>query len=106
MRYERPLTEHVHLLYPALKDATVRAFDAAALAAGYEDHGAPGERAVYHPGYYGAFVLDPDGHNVEVVNHNPGLSRGRRVRPPHLGRGPRGDRLASVEQATAFVRPR
>ena len=41
-----------------------------ALAAGYEDHGAPGERTVYHPGYYGAFVLDPDGHNVEVVNHN------------------------------------
>ena len=44
----------------------------AALAAGYEDHGAPGERTVYHPGYYGAFVLDPDGHNVEVVNHNGG----------------------------------
>ena len=39
---------------------------------GYEDHGAPGERAVYHPGYYGAFVLDPDGHNIEVVNHNEG----------------------------------
>ena len=35
-----------------------------------EDHGGPGERPVYHPGYYGAFVLDPDGHNVEVVNHN------------------------------------
>jgi catechol 2,3-dioxygenase-like lactoylglutathione lyase family enzyme len=50
----------------------VRAFHAAALAAGYKDHGAPGERAVYHPGYYGAFVLDPDGHNVEVVNHNRG----------------------------------
>jgi catechol 2,3-dioxygenase-like lactoylglutathione lyase family enzyme len=48
----------------------VRAFHAAALAAGYEDHGGPGERAVYDPGYYGAFVLDPDGHNVEVVNHN------------------------------------
>ncbi len=48
----------------------MRAFHAAALAAGYEDHGGPGERAVYHPGYYGAFVLDPDGHNVEVVNHN------------------------------------
>jgi hypothetical protein len=48
----------------------VRAFHAAALAAGYEDHGAPGERPAYHPGYYGAFVLDPDGHNVEVVNHN------------------------------------
>ena len=50
----------------------MRAFHAAALAAGYEDHGGPGERAVYHPGYYGAFVLDPDGHNVEVVNHNDG----------------------------------
>ncbi len=48
----------------------MRAFHAAALAAGYEDNGPPGERAVYHPGYYGAFVLDPDGHNVEVVNHN------------------------------------
>ena len=67
---ERPLTEHVHLAFPAHDDATVRAFHAAALAAGYEDHGGPGERAVYHPGYYGAFVLDPDGHNVEVVNHN------------------------------------
>jgi catechol 2,3-dioxygenase-like lactoylglutathione lyase family enzyme len=68
---ERPLTEHVHVAFPAQDDATVRAFHAAALAAGYEDHGGPGERAVYHPGYYGAFVLDPDGHNVEVVNHNP-----------------------------------
>ena len=67
---ERPLTEHVHLAFPAGDDATVRAFHAAALAAGYEDHGGPGERPVYHPGYYGAFVLDPDGHNVEVVNHN------------------------------------
>jgi catechol 2,3-dioxygenase-like lactoylglutathione lyase family enzyme len=70
IRDERPLTEHVHLAFPAQDDATVRAFHAAALAAGYEDHGGPGERAVYHPGYYGAFVLDPDGHNVEVVNHN------------------------------------
>ena len=70
IRDERPLTEHVHLAFPARDDATVRAFHAAALDAGYEDHGGPGERAVYHPGYYGAFVLDPDGHNVEVVNHN------------------------------------
>jgi catechol 2,3-dioxygenase-like lactoylglutathione lyase family enzyme len=66
----RPLTEHVHVAFPGPDDATVQAFHAAAVAAGYEDHGAPGERAVYHPGYYGAFVLDPDGHNVEVVNHN------------------------------------
>ena len=70
VRDKRPLTEHVHLAFPASEDATVRAFHAAALAAGYEDNGAPGERAIYHPGYYGAFVLDPDGHNVEVVNHN------------------------------------
>lgn len=70
VRDERPLTEHVHLAFAADTDATVRAFHAAALAAGYEDHGIPGERAVYHRGYYGAFVLDPDGHNVEVVNHN------------------------------------
>jgi catechol 2,3-dioxygenase-like lactoylglutathione lyase family enzyme len=67
---ERPVTEHVHLAFAAREDATVRAFHAAAIAAGYEDNGGPGERAVYHPGYYGAFVLDPDGHNVEVVNHN------------------------------------
>ena len=67
---ERTLTEHLHLAFAAQDDATVRAFHAAALAAGYKDHGGPGERAVYHPGYYGAFVLDPDGHNVEVVNHN------------------------------------
>lgn len=67
---ERPLTEHVHLAFPARDNAIVRAFHATALGAGYEDHGGPGERAIYHPGYYGAFVLDPDGHNVEVVNHN------------------------------------
>jgi catechol 2,3-dioxygenase-like lactoylglutathione lyase family enzyme len=66
----RPLTEHVHLAFSTQTDATVREFHAAALDAGYEDHGGPGERAIYHPGYYGAFVLDPDGHNVEVVNHN------------------------------------
>ena len=71
VRDERPLTEHVHLAFTADTDATVRAFHAAALAAGYEDHGAPGERAVYHPGYYGAFVLDPDGNNVEAVCHKP-----------------------------------
>jgi catechol 2,3-dioxygenase-like lactoylglutathione lyase family enzyme len=70
LRDEQPLTEHVHLAFPADADTTVQAFHAAALAAGYEDHGTPGERAVYHPGYYGAFILDPDGHNVEVVNHN------------------------------------
>ena len=66
---ERPHTEHVHLAFTAHDDATVRDFHAAALAAGYEDNGGPGERH-YHPGYYAAFVIDPDGHNIEVVNHN------------------------------------
>ncbi len=63
-------TEHVHMAFPATDDATVEAFHRAALAAGYTDNGAPGERPIYHAGYYGAFVLDPDGNNVEVVNHN------------------------------------
>jgi catechol 2,3-dioxygenase-like lactoylglutathione lyase family enzyme len=72
VRDERPLTEHVHIAFPASDDSTVRAFHEAALAAGYEDNGAPGERATYHAGYYGAFALDPDGLNVEVVNHNQG----------------------------------
>ncbi len=49
--------------------AVVRAFHAAALAAGGTDNGAPGVRADYHPNYYGAFVLDPDGHNIEAVCH-------------------------------------
>jgi catechol 2,3-dioxygenase-like lactoylglutathione lyase family enzyme len=70
VRDERALTEAVHIAFSSHDDADVRAFHAAALAAGYEDNGAPGERPIYHPGYYGAFVLDPDGHNVEVVNHN------------------------------------
>lgn len=70
VRDDRPITEHVQLAFAADADATVRAFHAAVLAAGYEDHGKPVQRAVYHPGYYGAFVLDPDGHNIEVANHN------------------------------------
>jgi catechol 2,3-dioxygenase-like lactoylglutathione lyase family enzyme len=62
-------TENVHLAFPG-DQAAVDAFHAAATAAGYRDNGAPGERPVYHPGYYAAFVLDPDGNNVEVVDHN------------------------------------
>jgi catechol 2,3-dioxygenase-like lactoylglutathione lyase family enzyme len=65
-----PPTEHVHLAFGARENATVDAFHRAATAAGYRDNGGPGERPIYHPGYYGAFVLDPDGNNVEVVCHN------------------------------------
>ena len=63
-------TAHVHLAFAAADNATVDAFHEALTAAGYEDNGPPGERAVYHPGYYGAFVLDPDGNNIELVCHN------------------------------------
>jgi catechol 2,3-dioxygenase-like lactoylglutathione lyase family enzyme len=62
-------TERVHLAFGAPDRATVDAFHGAALSAGYTDSGAPGERPEYHPGYYGAYVLDPDGHNVEAVHH-------------------------------------
>ena len=63
-------TQPFHLAFSADDDAVVDAFHQAATAAGYRDNGGPGERPEYHEGYYGAFVLDPDGHNVEVVNHN------------------------------------
>jgi hypothetical protein len=61
--------EHVHLAFAGDEDA-VRAFHATATAAGYRDNGAPGERPEYHAGYFGAYVLDPAGHNVEVVDHH------------------------------------
>ena len=63
-------SENVHLAFASADDETVDRFHRAATAAGYRDNGAPGERAGYHEGYYAAFVLDPDGNNVEVVNHN------------------------------------
>ena len=66
----RPLTENVHLAFAAPDTRTVDEFHSVALAAGYRDNGAPGERPEYHPGYYGAYVLDPDGNNVEVVFHD------------------------------------
>jgi catechol 2,3-dioxygenase-like lactoylglutathione lyase family enzyme len=63
-------TENVHLAFPARDNATVDEFHRIAVGAGYRDNGAPGERREYHVGYYGAFVLDPDGNNVEVVHHD------------------------------------
>jgi len=58
-----------HLAFAAESTGEVDAFHAAALAAGGSDNGAPGPRPQYHRGYYGAFVLDPDGNNVEAVFH-------------------------------------
>ena len=71
--YQKP--EHVapitpvHVCFVAKSRADVDAFHAAGLAAGGKDFGGPGLRAEYHPNYYGAFVIDPDGHNVEAVIH-------------------------------------
>jgi catechol 2,3-dioxygenase-like lactoylglutathione lyase family enzyme len=60
-----------HVAFNAPSRAAVDAFYAAALAAGGRDNGPPGLRAHYHPTYYGAYVIDPDGHNVEAVCHAP-----------------------------------
>lgn len=65
-------TTGLHLAFQAADEDAVRTFHEAALAAGGTDNGAPGERS-YHPGYYAAYVLDPDGNNVEAVFHGPAL---------------------------------
>jgi catechol 2,3-dioxygenase-like lactoylglutathione lyase family enzyme len=63
-------TENVHMAFPTDDDGDVRRFHEAATGAGYQSRGEPGERPQYHAGYYAAYVLDPDGNNVEVVNHH------------------------------------
>jgi catechol 2,3-dioxygenase-like lactoylglutathione lyase family enzyme len=65
---EYPVTPSAHVAFAADDRGQVDAFHAAALAAGGRDNGAPGLRAEYSPGYYGAFILDPDGYNVEAVH--------------------------------------
>lgn len=64
------LTGRAHFAFQGKSREVVDRFYQAALAAGGKDNGAPGERT-YHPGYYGAFVIDPDGNNIEVVYHGP-----------------------------------
>lgn len=66
-----PNTPPLHVAFRVGTRALVDAFHAAALAAGARDNGAPGPRPHYHADYYGAFVLDPDGHNIAVVCHEP-----------------------------------
>ena len=63
----------VHVAFAALSRAAVDAFYRAGVAAGGKDNGPPGLRPHYHANYYGAFVLDPDGHNIEAVCHAPAL---------------------------------
>jgi catechol 2,3-dioxygenase-like lactoylglutathione lyase family enzyme len=73
------LTGRVHLAFQGKDRATVDRFHQVAIAAGGEDFGPPGERK-YHPGYYGAFVLDPDGNNIEVVFHGEAKKSAESVR--------------------------
>lgn len=61
----------MHIAFLAENRRQVKAFYEAALAAGAKDNGAPGIREIYHPNYYGAFVIGPDGHNIEAVCHAP-----------------------------------
>ena len=68
---EGKLEKPLHVAIVAKDRASVDAFHREALAAGGKDNGAPGLRPQYHPNYYGAFVLDPDGHNIEAVCHAP-----------------------------------
>jgi catechol 2,3-dioxygenase-like lactoylglutathione lyase family enzyme len=69
---------HVHLAFQARDQAMVQRFHEAGLAAGGRDNGAPGERP-YHPGYYAAFLWDPDGNNIEAVFHGPNERSARSV---------------------------
>ena len=66
-----PLKGRLHVAFAATSREQVQAFYEAALAAGGRDNGPPGLRPHYHENYYGAFVLDPDGHNIEAVTHLP-----------------------------------
>jgi catechol 2,3-dioxygenase-like lactoylglutathione lyase family enzyme len=72
LEMHRPAVQQVHVAFDADDRATVDAFHRAALEAGGTDNGAPGVREIYHPDYYGAYVLDPDGNNIEAVCHKPG----------------------------------
>jgi catechol 2,3-dioxygenase-like lactoylglutathione lyase family enzyme len=65
----RPTVSGAHVSFAAADREAVDAFHAAGLAAGGADNGPPAPRPIYHPGYYGAFVLDPDANNVEAVFH-------------------------------------
>jgi catechol 2,3-dioxygenase-like lactoylglutathione lyase family enzyme len=71
----RPLRGETHVAFTASSRSEVQAFHSVALSMGGRDNGSPGVRAHYHPDYYGAYVLDPDGNNVEAVCHRPEEAR-------------------------------
>ena len=71
IREAEPVKPQVHIAFASPDRRSVDAFHAAALRAGGKDNGAPGLRPDYHPNYYGAFIFDPDGNNIEAVCHKP-----------------------------------
>jgi catechol 2,3-dioxygenase-like lactoylglutathione lyase family enzyme len=71
IRKGEKVTPRIHVAFTSRDREAVDAFYAAAIAAGGVDNGPPGLREEYHPSYYGAFVFDPDGHNIEAVCHRP-----------------------------------
>lgn len=92
---------HVHSAFKAENRQQVEAFHRAALEAGAQDNGAPGLRPQYHPNYYAAFVIGPDGHNIEVVCHDPASTRPMPMKP-HITVITLG--VDDLERAVAFYR--
>ena len=107
-----PAARPQHLAFSAPDRATVATFHAAALAAGGTDNGPPGLRLEYHPNYFGAFVFDPSGHNIEAVCHLPPgaakkpaakrISKGPKGAVRRLVKGPKG--LARKSKARKMVK--
>ena len=95
---QSPAPTVAHVALRADDRAAVDAFHAAALAAGGRDNGAPGLRPQYHPGYYGAFVFDPDGNNVEAVHHTFGCTEADVLRTTA---GPWSRRLRAIRPASS-----
>ena len=98
---------HVHLALRAESRAQVDAFFAAAIAAGGKDNGGPGIREMYHPHYYGAFVLDPEGHNIEAVTHMPETAKGARKPARKVAAKPakKAGRKAAAKKPVAKKKP-
>jgi catechol 2,3-dioxygenase-like lactoylglutathione lyase family enzyme len=94
----------VHVAFKASRES-VAAFHAAAVAAGGTDNGGPGVRPDYHPNYYGAFIIDPDGNNIEAVCHDPPVPR-RAVPPRKPALRKRTPRRVAAKPAPAKAAPR
>jgi catechol 2,3-dioxygenase-like lactoylglutathione lyase family enzyme len=95
-----------HVAFRCDDHESVEAFHAAALAAGGKDNGAPGPRPHYHKDYYGAFVLDPEGNNIEAVCHAPAGSKSARRRPTKRRTATRKATRGKASKAAASLRKR